>query len=285
MHKKTFRWTAKTGITPLNMPGNNEPVDVTGDGSQILAISVAANGRDTAYLWTQKTGAKRLTIGSEAQKASVRGMTQDGKTFVGVMSHEGHREAFRWKQGESVTFLTPGKDSIALFVSNDGAVISGYQQDEEGPGIFRWTEAEGAKIIAEDERRLGADLLLSRMSTDGAALLGMVVQGDRGALTVWEADGTSYALGELPGQIMAYGVDACNEAVVGYSINPDNTPTAFIWSREYGMLTAKEYLTRKGVHVKEAHLSAATGISGNCKAIVGYSQKGKKAVGWIAHID
>lgn len=277
-----FRWTQATGIVDLGLipgAGSGRASAASADGS----VVVGSTGFDTgaqAFRWSASTGMVGLGLlpGSPNSYTVAEAVSQDGNVIVGCGAIEfvGFR-AFIWTAGSGMALLpniNPGLNpqNWARAVSADGSIVVGTSTSNT-PGTtqaVRWIN--GAQFGLGD---LPGGAFLSDSygtSPDGSVVVGMSVVSS--GLEAFRWKGTMQSLGDLPGgATVAYAqaVSADGNVVVGKGSTAAFFEEAFIWDPVLGMRNLKDVLTTDfALNLTGWTLTAATGISADGLAIVGY---------------
>jgi probable HAF family extracellular repeat protein len=218
----------------------------------------------------------------------------DGESVVGQsVWSAGPFEAFRWTSSGGMTGLgyLPGHTgSNALGISADGTTVVGISSSPT-PGLseaFRWTESGGMLGIGVIAGAETARSAARATSVDGSIIVGY----SDTSLGLWEAfrwtqDGGMVGLGDLPGgtfESLAFGVSGDGSVVVGRGRTATGL-SAFVWDPVNGIRELKTVLEALGIDLTGWRLTAATAISTDGRAIVGYGTNPDGDVeGWIAMI-
>lgn len=162
---QAFRWTASGGMQNLGvLPGDlhSNPNDVSFDGSVVVGKSENDNYEVHAFRWTASTGMQNLNASSD-QESCATGVSADGKVIAGQSKNASVTSVFRWTTTggrQSLGSLSGGEYSYLEFgctyqaitenvqiMSDDGNVIIGVSDSNDGLKAFRWTTTNGMQAI------------------------------------------------------------------------------------------------------------------------------------------
>jgi uncharacterized membrane protein len=271
--QSSFRWSRKTGMTPISGQYGSE--NVSADGSTIV---IAAG---TQYRWKSDTGLVPVPLAS--------GVSGDGSILVGTLLNQmtGLVQAARWTEASGLKFLDlPGGETYAWDISADGSVIL----CESSAGIpFIWGADDGV-VLLDLPSPLNTDGTFIKISDNGMVVVSIIGSGisDRRGIR-WTKETGVVEVGRLPDGpwMSATGVSADGSIIVGNSQNVSPQRPA-IWDAIHG----PRYLDN--ILVKELGLGNdfagwnnlfAYGVSGDGRTIIGRGiNPNGIAEGWIAHL-
>lgn len=145
---RAFRWTRKDGMQNLGVLGGtrwSEALAISADGSTIVGYSTLDDATaDYPFKWTQAEGMRQLGTA----KGVATAVSADGSVIVGHY-YDSPLVGFKWTKKTGMQPITISGYSFVYpeSVSDDGGVITGYAQDDDGNyKLFRHT-AEGTTII------------------------------------------------------------------------------------------------------------------------------------------
>lgn len=148
---EAFRWTAASGMKSLGKltPQSflSDARAISRDGSTIVGFNKNEVLWYQAFVWTEAGGMKALpTLTGSASGAEANGVNADGSLIVGSSSSAaGKTHAVRWVAGQPQDLASKFNtyNSIALSMSDDGAVVGGSYSFGPPSKAFIWTEATG----------------------------------------------------------------------------------------------------------------------------------------------
>lgn len=183
-----FRWSEAAGFT-FGLPGAPGdpavwPESLSDDGSAI-AGRAALSG--THFYWSETDGYVDLGAASWRSETFISG---DGSVVLGSLdAGERDSSAFRWTAQTGVVELAPERSSLALGMSDDGAVVAAYSWEDaqlEGASpedTFIWDAEQGTRTLDEILASRGVDVSgwefghPRTLSGDGSVLLGRALCG------------------------------------------------------------------------------------------------------------
>jgi len=195
-----FRWTAATGMQPLDMLANgNNRAKTTNDDGSVIGGFAQGNFSRTPSRWA---GDLSGFVWDADFLGEVSGMNNDGSTLLGEWSGE----AFIL---DSVSFTQIGSlntnwGGCATEISEDGSLVAGHDTLMLAKQAWLWKQATG--FVSMDDVVLGAGILgappilaVTGMSDDGNVLVGnsgtLGGAGFSGYIFRFDTDGTWADLG------------------------------------------------------------------------------------------
>ena len=179
-HGLGFRWTAATGMVPLQnlANGNNRCSAISSDGTDLGGFAQGTFNRTPAYWAADTTG----TVLNPAFRGEVFGFDEDGNLSVGTNYFSGSvYSAFRRNKQTGVMtnlgHLKPTWNGNATDISEGGGVIVGYDHLVFSREAWIWTAASGIVSLNAKLTSLGVTgapaLQVSRAcSDDGNVIVG-----------------------------------------------------------------------------------------------------------------
>jgi probable HAF family extracellular repeat protein len=197
-----FRWTAASGIQPLNVFGGTRPSDAlaaSADGSVIVGGGNINDTHQRAFRWTTQYGSQDLgTLGGFSVATATN---SDGTVVVGASRLPdsdqaiGRNHAFIWTNAtgmQDLGVVSGFDDSEARGVSGDGTLVVGSLGKASGRGSsFIWSPSSGMMDLAVYLPSIGIGITdwetlnAAAISSDGKAIVGMGTKsagGERGFL-------------------------------------------------------------------------------------------------------
>jgi probable HAF family extracellular repeat protein len=231
-----FYWTRETGMVPLEgleFASSSFGHAVSGDGNVVVGyFSDRQSPNDTrAFRWTADGGLTDLgQIGCCVSIA--RAVNFDGSVIVGES-----QTAFRWTENGGLVSLGSLGGlgySSATGVSDDGSVVVGLSDSEDGYRAFRWTALEGMANLGTLVGMSTSEAFA--VNSDGSVVVGRsgpdANNWERGLAFRWTEQEGMVSLGTLAGGSWsgALGVSGQGDIVVGYSsFEGLDRSRAFIW--------------------------------------------------------
>lgn len=295
---EAFYWTSGQGITGL---GDVEGGDlrsqaraVNEDGSVIVGEANEADG-PLAVRWVALGGRQieRLPLPDGVEgHSSAFGISADGKTTVGWLSHGLKVRPARWTDTGATELELPGKIEFgqASGATADGSTIVGYLNLDHVRTAYMWKDGHGSALPLHDGWKEAA---ADSISADGA-----VVTGDcspKHTAVAWRAGQPE----ELPNLVQferAAGVSEAGTVIVGTSGMVVHTFTggkeqvvhqdsAVIWTQAEGIRKVEAVLVAAGVDLGGWKLRSATGVSADGSVICGTgTNPDGKTEAWVADL-
>ncbi|HEX4822964.1 MAG TPA: hypothetical protein VFV19_01490 [Candidatus Polarisedimenticolaceae bacterium] len=285
---RAFRWTSSQGMVDLGtLPGQtgSSAADVSDDGT---VVTGTAGTR--AFRWTISGGMVDLGLpldgGGDGQALSSYGEAVSGDGLVVAGFSDPVNDAFRWTSAggmHSLGTLTGVGYSIARDCNSDGSIVVGESTGSSDDHAFRWSLAGGLADLGTMPG--GTTSHASGVSDDGATVVGY--GGTSGFAQIrafrWTSVGGMVNLGTLPGMASrAYGVSGDGQIVVGVLMSPDH---AMLSTSALGMVDLNTYLPSIGINLTGWVLTAANGVSGDGRTLVGTGTHNGLTEGWVAHLS
>lgn len=242
-------------------------------------------GQRTAFRWNESDGLQLLApLPVRYRDAGAAATSSDGSMIVGSGRVEFESEAFVWSPAftdepfEAIPFLI---SSAASTVSGDGHAVFGMAIGAPGVVPFRWTAAEGPRLI---EAGWGPSVEVNgrfrSSSHDGSVAVGSFEVGDEGADSwpaVWTASAGFEYLGLPDGayQGSAFDVSPDGRFVAGAAELRESRETkAMLWDREGG----------SSILAAPGSPASAYSVSNDGKVVAGFFRSGSKnrAALWLA---
>lgn len=175
-------------------------------------------------------------------------------------------------------------ESVALSLSPDGRVVTGWSRTDVGYVPFRWEN--GVMTAPTDQTSLFG---LRRETPDGRFRVGSAETPSGHEAILWR-NGQAKALGGLSFDhelfSRALGVSADGGIVVGASDVEGRGSAAFLWAEAHGMRALADVLVADhGLDLTGWTLAEATAISDDGRTVVGFGQnRDGHTEGWIARL-
>ncbi len=261
---------AQTGV-PVSL------TDLSADGSVVVGSSGFLSGQ--ALRWTAKGGSQLLgDLQTPAIRSAALAVSSDGQTIVGKgTADDSSLAAFSWTSSSGIVPVWPlppaqANDVTAYQatgVSSSGKVIVGQLEMGANRQAFRWTEADGVKLLGDlsgGATSSGA----TDVSADGQKLVGWATSAQGQQAAYWTQATGFVSLGGLPGGAgtgffpsLAQAITPSGQVIVGQVDGPRGQE-AFRWTAETGMVGL-------GDLAGGSFYSDAVGVSADGRTIVGHS--------------
>lgn len=253
------------GTTNLNADG------VSADGSTVIGNSTSVG----PFYWTQTSGVVPLFTNITGP-LSANGVSGNGSIIVGTTGGVigNPAQAFSWTSSGgvvSIPALSSGSSSTANVISEDGSIIAGDIQ--EGNIYGYQLTGTTLDIFPQNSPVTDYGTSVTTMSANGAVIAGWYFGAASGEYAFQWSNGTFTPIPDTTVSSRAAAVSADGSVVVG-QLNPSlDNAGAFSWSQ--GGVT--DLPLPKGFST-----SAATGVSNNGSAIVGYMAAGTNFGGLVS---
>jgi probable HAF family extracellular repeat protein len=309
---EAFRWTSGGGIVGLGHLSLTDPFSeatgVSADGSVVVGSSDNGSG-DRAFRWT--SGGGMVTLGtfycSDCDPSTAaNGVSRDGLVAVGVglaksAFGDPHLDAARWTGGGTAIddlgdLSGPGEVNSAWGASQNGAVIVGKGDSNNGTQAWVWTSSTGMDPLPGVP---GAQISSGApaISADGSTIVGSA-NTDAASTNRLEAvrwTGASYGTIELLGSLgssssQANAATGDGSIIVGRARNAANDQRAFIWDATNGMrdlasALALDYgLDLGGWILKMAYGISDVGPDGEFTVVGEGTNPNGEPEGWVAFL-
>lgn len=294
----TFYWTPTEGIVKIGQfVADNTftagAVNITRDGKK--AILYSGNTADNVNQFSiydlqtkQWTFLASTSTNFKTDDTTPYGMTPDGSTIVGLAlaADYSFAKAIKWNAGvglQDLGSINPARYYSALDINDDGSVIVGYQDQDNG---FRQASIwkNGVQELLTNAN--GDPLeVLTVISGDGNSLLGY--QGhdavkwtkDKGIVIIPDANAGE----NWEGAATASNYDG--SIIVGYYKTPNYAPPGdgkgFIWTAQFGKQDLNDFVKNLGFDDHGIRLAIPQAISANGKQIVGIGQTSEGDVSFL----
>jgi len=175
-----FRWTAATGLQPLQhlANGHNRCSAISGDGLSLGGFAQGSFSRTPAY-WTPDTSG---FVPDPNLQGEVHGFTEDGGQSVGTLYFTGSLYTAFIRDNQSGVFTNLGKlqsgwAAAASDLSEDASVIVGYDYISLSRKAWVWTSGDGIVSMTDRLAAFGLTglpnfLVCSAVSDDGTVVVG-----------------------------------------------------------------------------------------------------------------
>src|SRR5262245_40222444 len=268
--REEFVWRAGTGIQGLGTASAASSLasSVSGDGSVVVGTIEGVFGAQP-FRWSP--GDTDLDLFLDSANGDATDVSADGSVVVGTSGAGTSGGAYRWTEsGGSVALPSlpgvPGGGGIAI--SADASVVAGLsgQRFDNSRSVFWVGTAAPTEIFGELSEAVD-------VSADGSVIVGQ--SGIRPFR--WTAAGGSVPLCcfASPGDAAeAIAISADGALIVGdMTLGLSSTPHAFVWDPVHGVrLLEDALLADYGLALPGWTLTAATGVSADGQALVGYGR-------------
>jgi len=282
VNNKGFRWTAGTGLTPIETsPLYSHSSAVSADGAVVAGwVWNQFNNPPSpihvqALRHTTVTGAIGLgDLAGGTFESYANDISADGSVAAGLGRTDQTYEATFWTQSTGMVSIgdLPGgiTHSGAFGISRDGTVIVGAGTSSLGQEAFMWTQANGMVGLGDLPNGI------FRSHAEDVLAGGQVVVGYANSILGqeafrWTAATGMVGLGDLSGGLYeshAWGGAADGSIVVGHATTADGA-SAFIWDQSNGILSLQALVASEGLQLPGWRLSHALAMSADGRFIVG----------------
>ncbi len=263
--QQAFRWTVSGGMQLL---WQGLARDASADGSVIVGgTGIGTPGH--AVRWTSGGGVQFLGAG-EAHAVSADGTVAVGGT-TGIWPPLG--QAFRWTPQAGMRILpspVPGLGAVAMDVSADGSIVTGYGATPElHAEAFRWSAGTGTVGLGGMPGGPHIDTLALAISADGGVIAGVGHGAFLGEAFRHTASGM-VGLGGLPGMTWCIPYDASGDGSVLVGSFHASGLHAMIWDERTGIRSLQQVLADEfGLTLPGWNLDFANAISVDGTRITG----------------
>jgi len=289
-------WTPDGGVQIIVETGLAH--GVSADGSVIVGETPGANGRASAFLWTEADGVQSLGYlagdGTGAlDEAKALDVSDDGSVVIGHSNAGAETDfnfrAFRWTEAGGMVSLGTLDDgdntaSFAYGVSGDGLVVVGSSNtaEDRGQTAFRWTEAGG--MVSLGRLNDGNVSEAFDVSEDGSVIVGQAANGaannslrafrwtEETGLVVLEGAGSATL-------IRANAVSGDGSVIVGIANSggggENGGQRAFRWTEETAGQIVEDWLRDAGATIETNVTREAYGVSDDGTIVVGETEDGQ----------
>src|SRR5271154_4381272 len=191
-----FRWTAATGMKPMDGGYLSYVHGLSADGSRAVGSSLSVPGEEehmAAVYWDADGHMHPIGRFKDTGMADATAVSANGQWVAGFAqddSAEKHNVAILWSEQtgfQTLGWLHSGGYARAYGISSDGTVVVGNATDGayHGHGTgFRWTHESGMQSITEWVQAAGGRITRSLVnqatgvSGDGNTIVGFLHDGD-----------------------------------------------------------------------------------------------------------
>lgn len=279
-----FKWTAAGGIVQIGALTNGYPAAgrtlVSNDGTKIASSTTNAStgfNEISTYnvassTWTNQGGL--VPTGWDGSVSSTWGMTPDGSTVVGLgWLTAANAHAVKWDASSGVTDLgsiVAGRSSRANAISANGAVVVGWQDEQDGTRSgAKWIDGTETFITDNNGENVGE---AGDVSADGNTIIGSAMPNPY----VWNStSGLTYITHPNSSAFFrggATGISADGGTVIGFFRafpGPPMTGEGFIWTPAGGRVNLNDYAVGLGINTQGVIMSLPLAISQDGKKIAG----------------
>lgn len=279
-----FKWDAANGLVQIGNLTNGYPAAgrtlISGDGTKI-ASSVTNPNTNFNEIATYDTGTAAwsnhgglVPTGWDGSVSSTWGMSADGNTIVGLgWLTAASAHAVKWDAVNGVTDLGSiigGRSSRANAVNNDGTVIVGWQDEDNGTRSgAKWVNGVESFITDGNGDNVGE---AGGVSADGNTIIGAAMpnpyvwSATAGLVYITHPNSSAFFRGG------ATGISADGRRVIGFFrpfAAPPMSGEGFIWTSAAGRINLNDYAAGLGINTQGVTMSLPLAISGDGKKIAG----------------
>lgn len=297
-----FKWTAGGGLTLIGGVGGNDgyggQATISNDGTRIGGTNINSNtGKGEAAIYNTGTGTWTNLGGIggtvDNSTSSGWGISGDGKTLVGLgWDSNSQGRAIRWTQSTGLVNMgstSPGQASRANTTNNNGTVIGGWQDNDNGRQGAVWVNGV-QKLIFDNDGFAVSEVLA--MSGDGQWVTGV----SYGTLSPYRYNTVTEVLEYLPvvsgdfffPTALGTAISDDGSTIIGSvrDFGPPFGAPGFIWRDGFGVMTLNEYFDSMGVAYEAGFLfSSPFAMSGDGMTMSGYGiSQTDGLVAWVVTI-
>jgi hypothetical protein len=300
-----FRWTAATGLVPMNFPSTGETTSISNNGVYISSNQIDVNS-DTSlgtYRWDAKSGwVKAAAIGACGTDTTVN-FGVDNRGSVYGLSYQSCTDYRAWKwdprhgsvllaSPETAADGTPVNTRINQ-ISADGETLVGWMEDPlQGTwyGVV-WNAGVPSLVLTSDGEPVDE---VTAVSGDGTLIGGDLFDGQLplGDGYRRRARGQRMEFVQpLPGDAapaQPFAMSRDGSVMVGFSGNPflSLNPGPFIWTHEMGTMNLDDFVRGQGTAMEQwISLWEPVTVSDDGRTIGGWGYGFLDAAGWVLRID
>jgi len=297
-----FMWTASGGITLIGGVGGNDgyggQATISNDGSRVGGTNINGDtGKGEAAIYDTGTGTWTNLggIGTTVDNSTSSGwgISGDGQTLVGLGWDPGvEGRAIRWSQGTGMVDMgstSPGRASRANTTNNNGTIIGGWQDNDNGRQGAVWIN--GVQKLLADSNGFAVSEALA-ISGDGQWVTGVAY----GSLSPYRYNTVTEVLEYLPvvsgdfffPSALGTAISDDGKTIVGTvrDFGPPFGAPGFIWRDGFGAMTLNDYFDSMGVVYEEGFFfSTPLSMSGDGLTMSGYGiSQTEGLVGWVVTV-
>ncbi len=300
-----YRWTAKTGVVPLDVVSTGEITSISRNGKYI-ATNFLDPRTDTAlgaYRWDAANGWLPIAPLGACGTDTTSAFSVDNNGTVYGLAYRTCRsyKAFRWSPNTGSVPLQPPSlkangqsvNSRANKASDDGRTIVGWQ---ENPVTGLWEGVVWNSGVPSLVRTPSGELAdeVTAVSADGAYIGGALIVGELPLGDGYRRRATGGRMewvAPLPGDASPaapYAMSAHGEVMAGFSGNAflSFNPGPFIWTHELGTANLDEFVHQQGTATEQwISLWSPTAVSDDGKVLGGWGLGDLDYAGWVLRID
>jgi len=279
-----YKWDELNGLVQIGSISNGYPAAgrtlITADGTKIGSSTTnTATGfneistyNTATSSWTNLGGL--VPTGWDGHVSSTWGMTSDGSTIVGLgWLTAGTAHAVKWDAATGVTDLgsiVPNRSSRANAINDDGSVIVGWQDQDNGTRSgAKWVNGVESFITDTNGNYVGE---AGDVSADGTTIIGSAMPNPY----VWNSvNGLTYITHPNSSAFFrggATGISADGKKVVGFFRAfgaPPMSGEGFIWTEAGGRVNLNDYAVSMGINTQGVNMGLPLAISKDGKRIAG----------------
>lgn len=279
-----YKWDELNGLVQIGSISNGYPAAgrtlITADGTKIGSSTTnTATGFNEISTYNTATGSWTnlgglVPTGWDGHVSSTWGMTSDGSTIVGLgWLTAGTAHAVKWDAATGVTDLgsiVPNRSSRANAINDDGSVIVGWQDQDNGTRSgAKWVNGVESFITDANGNYVGE---AGDVSADGTTIIGSAMPNPY----VWNSvNGLTYITHPNSSAFFrggATGISADGKKVVGFFRAfgaPPMSGEGFIWTEAGGRVNLNDYAVSMGINTQGVNMGLPLAISKDGKRIAG----------------
>ncbi len=300
-----FRWTAATGLVPMNLLSTGETTSISKNGKYISSnkidpdtfTSLGTYRWDAANGWLKAAGAGACGTDTTVNFAVDNSGSVYGLNYLTCIDYR----AWKWnpRQG-SILFGSPGKKANGTpantrinQISANGETLVGWMEDPL-TGIWYgvvWNAGVPSLVLTADGEPVDE---VTAVSGDGALIGGDLFDGQLPLGDGYRRNargGPMEFVEPLPGDAapaQPFAMSKDGSVMVGFSGNPflSLNPGPFIWTREMGTVNLDDFVRGQGTAMEQWYSLWEPGsVSDDGRTIAGWGYGFLDAAGWVLRID
>lgn len=297
-----FTWTAGGGIVHIGGVGGNDgyggQATISRDGTRIGGTNINQQtglGEAAIYNTNTSTWTNLGGIGGSVDNSTSSGwgISGDGSTLVGLgWQSDGQARAISWTQSTGLVNMgssTPGSASRANATNNNGTVIGGWQDNDNGRQGAVWIN--GVQKLLFDGNGMAVSEAMA-VSGNGEWVTGAAY----GTLSPYRYNTVTDVLEYLPDvegefwfpSALGTAISDDGSVILGQvrDFGPPFGVPGSIWREGHGVMTLNAYFDSVGVQYEDGFIfSTPFAISGDGLTMSGWGMSPTEGlVGWVVTV-
>src|SRR5262245_53756355 len=230
--QKAFVWTANSGLQLIAFGGSvATTTGISPNGIAIGVAQTAGNAETRGFLWTAANGVQEVE-GLGGGYTFPSGVNSRGVVVGESETTGGERHAFMWTAtGGAVDLGTPGSESRARFVSENGVIVV-ETTPATGGALFAVTPTGRIEI-----GRLGKDIVVYQMNRKGSVIGSYSRDDNTAGAFFWSIDAGLRDIGAVEASDVYPNALSENDIVAGFGETDNGVSVSFVWTLPGGAVT------------------------------------------------